>query len=154
MYSQSSKWHLSPVANYEAIGHRLFFTLELLMHIYCRVLSHLAISLALLLVFYFYFIIPGIFLMDKDIFNMIWWRMEMEVFFFFFFVWWHFDHWLASLHEHGICPSQIRIDGQDIREVTLESLRKSIGVVPQDTVSSIKWFHICFSCSSLLYMNI
>lgn len=25
------------------------------------------------------------------------------------------------------------IDGQDIREVTLESLRKSIGVVPQDT---------------------
>ncbi|KAF8364678.1 hypothetical protein HHK36_033358 [Tetracentron sinense] len=28
----------------------------------------------------------------------------------------------------------IRIDGQDIRHVTLESLRKSIGVVPQDTV--------------------
>ncbi|TQE04629.1 hypothetical protein C1H46_009822 [Malus baccata] len=28
----------------------------------------------------------------------------------------------------------IRIDGQDIRDVTLESLRKSIGVVPQDTV--------------------
>ncbi|KAL1816868.1 hypothetical protein DCAR_0521270 [Daucus carota subsp. sativus] len=28
----------------------------------------------------------------------------------------------------------IRIDGQDVREVTLESLRKSIGVVPQDTV--------------------
>ncbi|XP_044484290.1 ABC transporter B family member 25, mitochondrial isoform X2 [Mangifera indica] len=28
----------------------------------------------------------------------------------------------------------IRIDGQDIREVTLESLRKSVGVVPQDTV--------------------
>lgn len=28
----------------------------------------------------------------------------------------------------------IRIDGQDIRKVTLESLRKSIGVVPQDTV--------------------
>ncbi|KAL5580465.1 hypothetical protein UlMin_012907 [Ulmus minor] len=28
----------------------------------------------------------------------------------------------------------IRIDGQDIREVTQESLRKSIGVVPQDTV--------------------
>ncbi|KAK3188569.1 hypothetical protein Dsin_028130 [Dipteronia sinensis] len=28
----------------------------------------------------------------------------------------------------------IKIDGQDIREVTLESLRKSIGVVPQDTV--------------------
>lgn len=28
----------------------------------------------------------------------------------------------------------IRIDGQDIRNVTLDSLRKSIGVVPQDTV--------------------
>lgn len=28
----------------------------------------------------------------------------------------------------------IRIDGQDVKEVTLESLRKSIGVVPQDTV--------------------
>ncbi|KAF3788074.1 ABC transporter B family member 25 [Nymphaea thermarum] len=28
----------------------------------------------------------------------------------------------------------IRIDGQDIRDVTLESLRQSIGVVPQDTV--------------------
>lgn len=28
----------------------------------------------------------------------------------------------------------IRIDGQEIREVTLESLRKCIGVVPQDTV--------------------
>eukprot|EP00262_Sarcandra_glabra_P010524 TRINITY_DN25812_c0_g1_i1.p1 TRINITY_DN25812_c0_g1~~TRINITY_DN25812_c0_g1_i1.p1 ORF type:complete len:298 (-),score=51.85 TRINITY_DN25812_c0_g1_i1:138-977(-) len=28
----------------------------------------------------------------------------------------------------------IRIDGQDIRSVTLKSLRKSIGVVPQDTV--------------------
>ncbi|KAF8018719.1 hypothetical protein BT93_H3579 [Corymbia citriodora subsp. variegata] len=28
----------------------------------------------------------------------------------------------------------IRIDGQDIRNVTLESLRKSLGVVPQDTV--------------------
>ncbi|XP_027112840.2 ABC transporter B family member 25, mitochondrial-like [Coffea arabica] len=28
----------------------------------------------------------------------------------------------------------IRIDGQDIQKVTLESLRKSIGVVPQDTV--------------------
>lgn len=28
----------------------------------------------------------------------------------------------------------VRIDGQDIRKVTLENLRKSIGVVPQDTV--------------------
>ncbi|KAB2634489.1 ABC transporter B family member 25 [Pyrus ussuriensis x Pyrus communis] len=29
---------------------------------------------------------------------------------------------------------RIKIDGQDIQDVTLESLRKSIGVVPQDTV--------------------
>ncbi|KAL0389169.1 UNVERIFIED_CONTAM: ABC transporter B family member 25 [Sesamum calycinum] len=29
---------------------------------------------------------------------------------------------------------EIKIDGQDVRTVTLESLRKSIGVVPQDTV--------------------
>ncbi|GAV58593.1 ABC_tran domain-containing protein/ABC_membrane domain-containing protein [Cephalotus follicularis] len=29
---------------------------------------------------------------------------------------------------------QIRVDGQDIREITLVSLRKSVGVVPQDTV--------------------
>ncbi|PPS07930.1 hypothetical protein GOBAR_AA12725 [Gossypium barbadense] len=28
----------------------------------------------------------------------------------------------------------VRIDGQDIRDVTLDSLRQSIGVVPQDTV--------------------
>ncbi|EPS66128.1 hypothetical protein M569_08649, partial [Genlisea aurea] len=28
----------------------------------------------------------------------------------------------------------IKVDGQDVRNVTLESLRKSIGVVPQDTV--------------------
>ncbi|KAM3740125.1 hypothetical protein ACB098_08G075000 [Castanea mollissima] len=33
-----------------------------------------------------------------------------------------------------INSGSIRIDGRDIREVTLESLRKSIGVVPQDTV--------------------
>lgn len=33
-----------------------------------------------------------------------------------------------------INSGSIRIDDQDIREVTLESLRKSIGVVPQDTV--------------------
>lgn len=33
---------------------------------------------------------------------------------------------------------QIRVDGLDIRDVTLESLRKYIGVVPQDTVRSTK----------------
>lgn len=38
------------------------------------------------------------------------------------------------------CTLQIKIDGQDIREITLESLRKSIGVVPQDTV---RWKYAC-----------
>jgi ABC-type transport system involved in Fe-S cluster assembly fused permease/ATPase subunit len=32
------------------------------------------------------------------------------------------------------CPGSIRIDGQDVRKVTQESLRQSIGVVPQDAV--------------------
>ncbi|CAI9776542.1 unnamed protein product [Fraxinus pennsylvanica] len=36
--------------------------------------------------------------------------------------------------DHFEIALQINIDGQDIRAVTLESLRKSIGVVPQDTV--------------------
>ena len=30
---------------------------------------------------------------------------------------------------------QIKIDGQDVRDVTLDSLRKFVGVVPQDLVS-------------------
>ncbi|KAA3456549.1 ABC transporter B family member 25 [Gossypium australe] len=34
----------------------------------------------------------------------------------------------------GSFDSLIRIDGQDIQDVTLDSLRQSIGVVPQDTV--------------------
>ncbi|KAG9231436.1 iron ABC-transporter-like protein [Amylocarpus encephaloides] len=34
---------------------------------------------------------------------------------------------------YDVQEGRILIDGQDIREVTLESLRKSIGVVPQDT---------------------
>ncbi|KAI5793884.1 transporter ATM1, mitochondrial precursor [Peziza echinospora] len=34
---------------------------------------------------------------------------------------------------YDVQGGRILIDGQDIREVTLESLRKSIGVVPQDT---------------------
>lgn len=40
---------------------------------------------------------------------------------------------------------QIKIDGQDIRKVTLKSLRKSIGVVPQDTVSCHKLSSLIFS---------
>lgn len=34
---------------------------------------------------------------------------------------------------YDISEGKITIDGQDIRDVTLESLRKAIGVVPQDT---------------------
>uniref|UniRef100_M1ALD4 Transporter ATM1, mitochondrial n=1 Tax=Solanum tuberosum TaxID=4113 RepID=M1ALD4_SOLTU len=44
----------------------------------------------------------------------------------------------VSLVKHGSKLENlylmIKIDGQDIRKVTLKSLRKSIGVVPQDTV--------------------
>src|SRR5262249_60984506 len=35
---------------------------------------------------------------------------------------------------HDIAAGAIRIDGQDIRDVTQDSLRRAIGVVPQDTV--------------------
>src|SRR5690606_10995285 len=35
---------------------------------------------------------------------------------------------------HDVDRGSIRIDGQDIREVTQQSLREHIGVVPQDTV--------------------
>ncbi len=35
---------------------------------------------------------------------------------------------------YEVTSGKILIDGQDIREMTLESLRKNIGVVPQDTV--------------------
>ncbi|KAG9443331.1 hypothetical protein H6P81_014671 [Aristolochia fimbriata] len=42
---------------------------------------------------------------------------------------------LRLLYRFFDCKSgNIRIDGQDIRDVTLDSLRRSIGVVPQDTV--------------------
>lgn len=44
----------------------------------------------------------------------------------------------------------IRIDGQDIQKVTLESLRKSIGVVPQDTVlfNDTIYHNIRYGCLS------
>ncbi|XP_030464281.1 ABC transporter B family member 25, mitochondrial isoform X2 [Syzygium oleosum] len=44
----------------------------------------------------------------------------------------------------------IRIDGQDIRDVTLESLRKSLGVVPQDTVlfNDTIYHNIHYGCLS------
>jgi len=34
---------------------------------------------------------------------------------------------------HDVSAGAIRIDGQDIREVTLESLRAALGLIPQDT---------------------
>jgi ATP-binding cassette subfamily B (MDR/TAP) protein 7 len=34
---------------------------------------------------------------------------------------------------YDVHEGRILVDGQDIRDVTMESLRKSIGVVPQDT---------------------
>ncbi|KAM0829466.1 hypothetical protein ACQ4PT_066857 [Festuca glaucescens] len=43
-------------------------------------------------------------------------------------------HFGTSLDVQMRDMSQIRVDGQDIQGVTLESLRKSLGVVPQDTV--------------------
>jgi ABC-type multidrug transport system fused ATPase/permease subunit len=47
-----------------------------------------------------------------------------------------YSSWTLLLsNSHSQPALQIKIDDQDIREVTLESLRKSIGVVPQDTVS-------------------
>ncbi|KAI7741451.1 hypothetical protein M8C21_027150 [Ambrosia artemisiifolia] len=44
----------------------------------------------------------------------------------------------------------VRIDGQDIRKVTLESLRKHIGVVPQDTVlfNNTIFHNIQYGCLS------
>src|SRR5690606_24095058 len=35
---------------------------------------------------------------------------------------------------YDVDSGSIRIDGQDIRDITQESLREAIGVVPQDTV--------------------
>lgn len=35
---------------------------------------------------------------------------------------------------YDVTSGSILIDGQDVKDVTQESLRKAIGVVPQDTV--------------------
>lgn len=45
--------------------------------------------------------------------------------------------------------SQIKIDGQNIQLVTLESLRKCIGVVPQDTVSFHELLHTVHSLNGI-----
>lgn len=128
------------------------------MQVFWRVLSYLALSLAL----------SNLFNSISHYWNILWWMKTCEVASMWFdeeyFVLsyiqtgrhlcnlrWHFNHYLAFPHDHWICW-QIRIDGQDVREVTLESLRKSMGVVPQDTVSSIKWFGFCLSNSTLLYI--
>src|SRR5690606_16951015 len=38
------------------------------------------------------------------------------------------------LHLYEVNGGRITIDGQDLRQVTLESLRGAVGIVPQDTV--------------------
>ncbi|KAL2488449.1 ABC transporter B family member 25 [Forsythia ovata] len=43
-------------------------------------------------------------------------------------------YWKCKNKNYYFADPYIKIDGQDIQAVTLESLRKSIGVVPQDTV--------------------
>ncbi|KAJ0509678.1 putative ABC-type Cd(2+) transporter [Helianthus annuus] len=50
----------------------------------------------------------------------------------------------------SLTPNLARIDGQDIRKVTLESLRKHIGVVPQDTVlfNNTIFHNIQYGCLS------
>jgi ATP-binding cassette subfamily B protein len=47
---------------------------------------------------------------------------------------------------YDVTEGAIRIDGQDIRDVTQESLRAAIGVVPQDTVlfNDTIYYNICY----------
>jgi len=60
---------------------------------------------------------------------------------------------LAKLTSLKVLPFlQIRIDGQDIRDVTLESLRKCIGVVPQDTVRPKLLVEVTFGVFLLLIL--
>ena len=47
---------------------------------------------------------------------------------------------------YDVAAGSVRIDGQDIREVTQDSLRAAIGVVPQDTVlfNDTIYYNICY----------
>ena len=47
---------------------------------------------------------------------------------------------------YDVAGGSVRIDGQDIREVTQQSLRAAIGVVPQDTVlfNDTIYYNICY----------
>ena len=61
---------------------------------------------------------------------------------------------VAQNTSHKLLLHQIRIDGQDIREVMLESLRKCIGVVPQDTVSLQKAIYLFWFIFSLMHVAV
>jgi ATP-binding cassette subfamily B protein len=47
---------------------------------------------------------------------------------------------------YDVAAGSVRIDGQDIRDVTQQSLRAAIGVVPQDTVlfNDTIYYNICY----------
>ncbi len=47
---------------------------------------------------------------------------------------------------YDVAAGSVRIDGQDIREITQQSLRAAIGVVPQDTVlfNDTIYYNICY----------
>jgi ABC-type transport system involved in Fe-S cluster assembly fused permease/ATPase subunit len=47
---------------------------------------------------------------------------------------WQVDHLAAAFRFYDIQSGAITIDGQDVRDVTQDSLRAAIGMVPQDTV--------------------
>ena len=49
---------------------------------------------------------------------------------------------------YDVIEGNIKIDGQDIRNITQESLRKAIGIVPQDTVlfNQSIYYNIAYGC--------
>lgn len=48
---------------------------------------------------------------------------------------------------YDVSGGRVRIDGQDVRDVTQESLRRAIGIVPQDTVmfNDTIFYNICYA---------
>jgi len=100
---------------------------------------------------------------DIFLWNKFWWRMETKYYLLFHFFLPVFlelfclihnntvdSNWNSSLFlvwQLAFSPWQIQIDGQDTRDVTLDSLRRSIGVVPQDTVCFLEQFSCpcCFN---------
>ncbi|MFY9589763.1 ABCB family ABC transporter ATP-binding protein/permease [Rickettsia endosymbiont of Halotydeus destructor] len=57
---------------------------------------------------------------------------------------------------YDVTGGKITIDGQDIREVTQESLRSAIGIVPQDTVlfNDTIYYNIAYGDSSASYEEV